>query len=161
MTELSEDRLTIIETRARETKALWARVQLELVGEVRRLRERIASIEDERPTGLSWSFAPRPTGALLARTPWQVIDPGRWFSHEPRRGLSPVSATPPIDLQLLADLTTKYRDRLPDETIEEVVRDTWSSLSTPARFEMHLPVLVRRIAEERLRDQLRDRLLHP
>jgi hypothetical protein len=51
MAELSEDRLTIIETRARETKALWARVQLELVGEVRRLRERIASIEDERPSG--------------------------------------------------------------------------------------------------------------
>jgi hypothetical protein len=72
-----------------------------------------------------------------------------------------VSATPPIDLKLLADLTTKYRDRLPDETIEGVVRDTWASLSTPARFETHVPALVRRIAEDRLRDELRDRLLHP
>jgi hypothetical protein len=72
-----------------------------------------------------------------------------------------MSIPPPIDLQLLADLTTEFRDRLPAQTIEEVVRDTWRTLSTPARFEMHLPVLVRRIAEERLRGQVRDRLLHP
>lgn len=69
--------------------------------------------------------------------------------------------TPAIDPKLLADLTSKYRDRLPATMIEEVVRDTWVSLSTPARFELHLPVLVRRIAEERLLEELRDRLLHP
>jgi hypothetical protein len=63
--------------------------------------------------------------------------------------------SPSVDPVILADLTTKYRERLPDELIAQVVQQAWTDLNTPARFDTYLPVLVRRIADERLRYRLR------
>jgi hypothetical protein len=61
----------------------------------------------------------------------------------------------PLDEHLVADLTVRYHDRLPDDQIEAVVSDSWRSITAEARFDTYLGVLTRRLADERLRSMAR------
>jgi hypothetical protein len=51
-----------------------------------------------------------------------------------------------------AGLVEKYSGTLPTNAVEEVVRSVWDDLAAGARFVTYLPVLARRLADERLRD---------
>jgi Protein-tyrosine-phosphatase-like, N-terminal domain len=54
-------------------------------------------------------------------------------------------------LQIVTALVAKYRDRVSEASIVEVVDSTWDDVASRARFSTYLPVIVRRAAEDRLR----------